>query len=370
MQSPSVADVRPPRIVDDLIPIILENNDHWWPRDFQRLAVVSSAWVAPVRKCLYTRPILSMFRACHLFVRALTENPSLRSFVQGVDLCPVPDDTVCHGIIEKMMAHVRFILGLQGIRSVKLGGALAVSAERFIDAVTSSNTIVDLCIDGSALRTFCLFSGPPLLWDGILASKFTSLRTLRLSCVEFTVPPLPTSYPMPLTELYLENVDITGNLPVDLCQGPWYTLRTLGVRAKSAVGNDYHIRCMIQRCVNLETLRYEVRDTHGHGAIFDHESPPRHSLRQLLLSGLDVTPQSLDDIALCCRNLEELTVLGHLVRISSTDWASWLASDTLPALRALRTPHCTTSPPFLYWSDDMIRHVQVACSARNIVFCC
>ena len=77
--------------VHDLIPIIIESDDHWWPRDFQRLALISPAWLTPVRKRLYAAPSLWSFRTCKLFARTLRDNPTLLSYLRGLELRPTAD---------------------------------------------------------------------------------------------------------------------------------------------------------------------------------------------------------------------------------------------------------------------------------------
>ena len=49
---------------------------------------------------------------------------------------------------EQEMQSLRYILGLKGLRSVTLGGDLAVSAERFLHVMTDTRAITSLHIDG------------------------------------------------------------------------------------------------------------------------------------------------------------------------------------------------------------------------------
>ena len=119
-------------MVDDLISVILESNDHWWPRDFQRLALVSPGWLGPIRRRLYACPTLRTFTACTLFVRTVTENPHILSLVQGINLSPVIPTGALYAVTDKDMASLRLILSLKGLQNVTLGGELAIQAERFI----------------------------------------------------------------------------------------------------------------------------------------------------------------------------------------------------------------------------------------------
>lgn len=41
------------KFVDDLVHLILESHENWWPRDLVRLSLVWSAWLGPTQKRLF-----------------------------------------------------------------------------------------------------------------------------------------------------------------------------------------------------------------------------------------------------------------------------------------------------------------------------
>lgn len=137
--------------VEDLIPVILDSIDHWWDRDFARLALVSPAWLYHVRRKLYTSPILHSFSACASLAQTLNADPYLTSLVQHLTLRPCTDISRVSPSPEGRMA-VRTLLGLNNLRSLVLGGELANQSERFLGFVTAADTLTQLHIDGTLLR--------------------------------------------------------------------------------------------------------------------------------------------------------------------------------------------------------------------------
>ena len=187
-----------PRFIDDLVYLILESDDHWWPRDLIRLARVSLAWLGPVQKRLYARPSIRSFRACGLLARTLTENPCLLSLLHGIDMRPsIGFDVDDRGLSTMEMASLRYILSLDGLKSLTLGGELAVQAERFLHSLVHADAVTELHIDG----THCAGYGSHLRcqkaasleWDEIMAFKFPNLRKLKLCNLELDIlhPPMP-----------------------------------------------------------------------------------------------------------------------------------------------------------------------------------
>ncbi|KAI0639243.1 hypothetical protein C8Q77DRAFT_1163570 [Trametes polyzona] len=359
-----------PVLVDDLIPIILESDDHWWPRDFQRLALISPAWVLPVRKRLYAHPSIRSYRACRLLARAFAANPELVSYVRRLELRPMADeDTV---LDELEMQSVRCILGLKGLQCVTLGGDLAVASHRFLNVMTDTRAVTDLHIDG------CMITSkghpgtlapvvPSLEWDDAVAFRFPNLRSLTLSNVLLTIIPSMMDRPAGLTRLTLDNVDVEFGFLPDICQGSWETLRELRVIRGNAVELEDGIRSMLELCENLETLHCEGLDLLYHASIFDEEQPPPcPNLRKLCISSFDTSPNALQAIARSCPQLEELRVLGRIIRISPSEWASFVTSKRLPSLRRLVPPSGTNQPPFTFWSATEQEGLREACDAQGV----
>ncbi|RDX56037.1 hypothetical protein OH76DRAFT_1370732 [Lentinus brumalis] len=358
----------PPVLVDDLIPIIIESNDHWWPRDFQRLALISPAWLTPVRKRLYAHPSLRSFGACKLFARTLLDNPALLPYMRSLELRPVADSR--RTLDEQEMQSLRFILGLEGLQEVTLGGDLAVSAERFIHFMAGTRTITTLHIDGYSFpddhASSTVHTLPSLEWDDVVAFRFPFLRNLTLSNVALTVYPPSMDHPGSLSHLTLNNVQLVdGTLP-DLCQGSWGSLRVLEIVGKSTVELDDEVRSMLELCENLEELHYEAVDRSCRPSIFDDEPPTCEALWKLSISGFDVNPHTLDAIAQSCPKLMELAICGRIVRIPSERWAAFVKSGALPRLQYLITTAGTNIPPFRFWSSDQHDELRDACKSRGI----
>ncbi|KAI0824186.1 hypothetical protein BC628DRAFT_1538972 [Trametes gibbosa] len=362
--------IRPaPVLVDDLIPIILESNDHWWPRDFQRLALVSPAWVYPVRKRLYAHPSLRTYRACHLLARTFAENPELVSYVQRLELRPTADEE--RALDEREMRSLRCILELKGLRSLTLGGDLAVAAHRFLSVMHDTRAVTELHIDGCLpiQRRAGLLAPviPSLEWDDAIAFRFPNLRRLTLRNILLTIVPSTIDRPAGLTHLTLDNVGVDVGFLPDICQGSWETLRELRVIRGNAVDIEDGVRSMLEMCENIETLYCEGHELLYHMSVFDDEEPlacPK--LRKLCLSGFDVNSETLQAIAQACPELEELAMLGRLVRVSSDQWTSFLSSGRLKCLRRLFSPSGTNVPPFTFWSSGEREQLLKVCGAQGV----
>ncbi|KAI0361800.1 hypothetical protein OH77DRAFT_465018 [Trametes cingulata] len=358
-----------PVLVDDLIPIILESEDHWWPRDFQRLALVSPAWVSPVRKRLYAQPSLRSYRACRLLARTFAENPELLSYVQRLELCPTADED--GALNEREMQSLRCILGLKGLKSVTLGGDLAVAAHRFLNVMVDTWTVSELHIDGCILadgRSNSLVpTVPSLEWDDTIAFRFPNLRSLTLSNLLLTVVPSMMDRPARITHLTLNNVDVEFGFLPDICHGSWDALRDLRVIRGSAVNNHDDIRPMLEMCENIATLHLEAFDVLYYPCIFDEDEPPLcPNLRKLCVSSFDANAQTLRAIAQACPQLQDLAVLGRIVRVSPEEWGSFVSSRMSPFLQRLTVPAGTNQPPFAFWSSDEQEELRKVCEGRSI----
>lgn len=356
--------------INDLVYLILESSDHWWPRDLLRLATVSSAWLSPVRKRLYACPSIRSYRACSLLARSLTKNPCLLSLLHGIDIRPSGFDTDDMELSAKEMASLRYILSLDGLESLTLGGELAVQSERFLHALVHPEAITELQIDGSHTAGYSYLhcrKAASLEWDEVMAFKFPNLRKLKLCNLELDIlhPPMP--YNLQVTDLQLHGVDITsGHLP-HLFHESWSSLRRLSVVATRASEFDEQLRLTLDVCgPSLETLYYEVLDARSDCALFDDDAAPLPSLRYLWLNGVEIHSHTLSIIQRVCHRLEDLSISGRVVWISPGDWVSFLTSGALPSLRILSTPSGTYCPPFAHWSQEMWQSVRDASTTRNI----
>lgn len=323
--------------IDDLVHLILESDDHWWPRDLLRLARVSSAWLEPARRRLYAYPTLHTFRACSLFARTLSENIPLLHLLKGINFRPMVEKHIKDSQPNyRDMAGLRYILGLDGLRSITLGGELAVGAKRFIHLMANSPTVNELRIDGSLLVD-SLSSRPSLEWDETMAFKFPNLRTLHLVNLELDISYPSMSYELPITDLILDSVEIISGYLVHLLhETP--TLHRLSLSAKTASEFDEQLRLVLDSCA-IHTLHLEeLGDVPFYQPIFDSDSPPRPSLNCLHLSGVRVDTETLALVGQKCQNLQELSITGRMIRVTPQEWAGLVGSGTFPSLRHLRVP--------------------------------
>ena len=354
-----------PQLVDDLIPHILDAYDHWWPRDYARLALVSPAWLAHIRKRLYECPALHTSSSCIAFARAIEDNPLLISLVRGISLCPAVDRDTGASYAVKLMASLRRVLSLPGLRKISLGGRLAVGAERFLQFLSNPQHVTELCIDGSYPDSDPSTRTGTLEWDDMTACRFVRLRALTLSNLELTVISWGASCGR-LTSLELDNVAVVGGSIIDVMSDSLDTLRSLRVCVRdvsNAASMDELLCELTERCTALESVSYE----HSSQMVYAFMvTAPSHcpSVRKLRLSGLFV--HGVVHLVERCNNLEVLEVVGHEVRIDSMVWANLIASDVIPTLRQL-----TISPPYWYPRDpcqlnERYHLLRVACAKRHI----
>lgn len=356
-------DILQPRIVNDLIPVILQSSDHWWSRDLARLALVSSAWLFCVRRQLYASPVVQSFSSCFLLARTLSENTFPSSLVRGIDLRPMVGDEVreCRESNETLMASIRFILALDGLETITLGGELSVRAERFLHILTSPDTVTSLHIDGYSNKN-SLCRRPSLEWDETMAFKFPNLRKLRLSNLDLEViyPSIP--FELQVTDLLLDNVQLTGGHIIHLLHETT-SLKHLFVFTSNTVEFDEQIRFMLDSYA-IESLHYETTgDVPPSQTIFSAQCL---SLRTLYLSGMYVDLGTLNSIDQCCPNVAGLSVLGRMVKLTPREWATFIGSGALPALRDLGVPWGTNNPPFRRWTAASEATVREASAVRNV----
>lgn len=364
-----------PRIVDDLISVILESNEHWWPRDYERLALVSTGWVGPIRRRLYACPQLRTFRACTLFARTVAENPHIRALVHGIDLRPMSPANERPLLSEKDMAGLRFILSLDGFESVTIGGELAVQAERFLHMMHNTRSVMSLHIDGSYIEDhdggLSCRQPASLEWNESIAFRFTKLRTLRLSSLQLAVLQPAMPYSLRISNLALADVTVSMGFLQNLCFESWDHVRNLSIISKNTRESDDFVRELLECCENLESLRYEASRSGAHGDIFE-EDLPLASLRRLRLVDIDINPQTLVLLSQACRNLERLSVLGRKVRLTANDWSSFIRSGSLSSLQTLKTSAGTYEPMagFSRWSPDAVQSLSASCASRNVSLVC
>ncbi|RDB28441.1 hypothetical protein Hypma_015318 [Hypsizygus marmoreus] len=343
--------------VNDLIPLILEGDEHWWPRDLLRLAQVSSAWLVHARRRLFAVPSVHSFRACSRLARTLSENPALLSLVKGVELRPMVDCTPeDQRLGANAMADLKFILQLEGLEVIVLGGHLAVKAERFLHSLGDPQSVRALHIDGSLLVESLSYR-PSLEWDESFVFKLANMNKLCLTNIELDITFPSISYQLQLSELVLDNVTIvSGHISHLVNETP--SLERLCIRSQTA--SDFGEQCqpVLASCA-VQTLELEVQtDLPSYSVVFADDLPHLLSLRCLHLTGIQVDVEILTLIGQKCRNLEELSVLGRMVRVLPREWITFMKAGSPSSLRSIGLPWGTYHPPFAQW----------CCAARDSVF--
>ncbi|KAL0950928.1 hypothetical protein HGRIS_007684 [Hohenbuehelia grisea] len=347
------------RFVDDLIPLILESHDHWWPRDLLALATVSLGWLPHVRRRLYFCPAVHSFKGCFILARTLQENPHILPYIQGLDLKPTSISASPLGAQE--MAGLRLVLGLEGLRSVTLGGELAVRSERFLLQIGFPESITNLSIDGT-LSMHKAHPSASLEWDDGLTFRFRSLKSLRLSHLYLDLS--YTSTPLALADISLENVEIDGFLTS--LSDPSTPLRLAVTLSDTTAWDAEQTRAVMEECC-LESFQYEVRGNgHHHRQLFDVDDILCPSLQHLSLSEIDIDYSSLIAIAQAFPNLRSVDFEGRAVRITPDEWESFITSGALHFLQNLRLPWSTNYPPFSPWSAAKCAPILMAASSRQL----
>lgn len=352
------------RFVEDVIPSILDSNDHWWGKDLARIALVSPAWLYYVRRRLYASPSLHSFSACAALAQALGSNPYLASLVRHLTLRPTRIGASRSPSKDRMA--VRSLLALEGLQSLVLGGELATQSGRFLGFVTSADTLTRLHVDGSLCTS--LTSRASLEWSEDLRFRFPNLKTLKITNLEMDIDPPFTSQSLQMDELVLENVSIvSGFLSYLVPEGS--TLGRLCINTSSACEYDEHIR-MILYSSSVHILEYEVqKPSPSDGLFLEPEGirdPHALDIRHLELHGLHVDNGVLALVRRWCPGIEELVVSGRSNRLTPEDWEMYLTSGALPSLRRLAVTRGTNHPPYRPWSDGGVKLVTEASCKRSV----
>ncbi|TFK30632.1 hypothetical protein FA15DRAFT_662644 [Coprinopsis marcescibilis] len=353
-----------PSFIDDLVPLILESTEHWWTRDYARLAQVSPAWAYYVQKRLYFCPTLYSFDACASLARSLLQQPSLKHLMNGIELRPTHEEGRGR-LTDEHFESIRALLALPGLRRVVIGGQLAMKAERFLNALAYPETITELVVDGGSIASSIPLSSLEL--DECLFYRFPSLRTLKLANLqelEIVMPP-PSQFTIPISNLIINNVAITGGYLCSILDSS--SLDFLSISAKSAAEYDEELR-LILGCCRVNMLHYAVEtSSHSPGRSFlDVDGVDTLSLQKLQLDGLSIDPGLFLDLQRRCPSLKELGVSGRSVGISPREWATFAASRTLPCLTKLKLPGGTNNPPYAKWKADDFHVLQSICISHEV----
>ncbi|EAU92910.2 hypothetical protein CC1G_03697 [Coprinopsis cinerea okayama7 len=359
-----MAETGKPQFIDDLVPLILESTEHWWPRDYARLALVSPSWLYYVQKRIYACPTLYTFQSCALLANALQRNPSLTHLITGIEFRPTHDE--CRGqVTGEHFEGIRFLLSLQGLKRVVIGGQLSRRAERFLNTLSCPEAVEELVVDGSVCQDSLVAS---LEVDESFFFRFCNLNTLKLVNLEVDLIPPPTTIPLttPINHLILANVDILGGHLGQVISGS--SLDLLSVHACLPHDYDEQIRCILDSC-QVEALHYSVSQACAESnarSFLSVAATEGTGLRALYIDGHFVDQGTLSDLAECCPSLQELAVAGRSVRVTVEEWCSFIKSRALPGLHKLRLPSGTNTPPFKKWTGGDWQALKAACLANDI----
>ncbi|KIM48016.1 hypothetical protein M413DRAFT_439711 [Hebeloma cylindrosporum] len=347
--------------IDDLIPLILESNDHWWPRDLVALATVSPSWLFYSRKRLYSFPTIHSFPAAKLLARTFTENAHLRALVTGVCLRPMVGEQNRRSPQAAELKGLRLLLGLEGLRRIVIGGELAVKAERFLRLIGNPDGVEDIHVDGSLL-SHRMSSRPSLEWDEGLAFGFQSLKKLRLTDMEVDIIAPSIDCPSTITDLVLENVHIIHGQVAHILNGV-RSINCLHVSTKDATASNGHLGLVLASCM-VKCLHYELQKDSGF--VLDINSEGIGTLECLHLKGVYVDLGVLNSVSEACRNLRELVVSGRAVRVTGAEWAGYIRSGAFSELERLGLPWGTNRRPFIPWPPAEVEEIREACARRRL----
>lgn len=344
---------------DDIVALILESDDHWWPRDLCRLARVSRAWLHLAQRRLYSHPSLYSFKACRQLSQTLQCTPCLRALVHGLELSPYPSKTTT----SEDLSALRYLLSLPGLQKLSFGGELAYEAGRFFRLLSSSESVTELNVDGTLLADKLNFPAS-LEWDDFMAMRFPKLQTLRLSHLELDVldasPP-----PFRLRKLVLDNVHVVGESIIPLLDSSTPLHLSIRMSADWDWAPD-EIHSVLEHCT-LESFRLEARGiTSQWQGFFDENLPPCPSLQTLIIDDVYLDVDNLMSISEQCPRLQTLGIFGRVVRVSADQWTDLILSGALPRLLSLSLPSYTYQPPVVPWTDANASQIREACESRGV----
>ncbi|CAL1705085.1 unnamed protein product [Somion occarium] len=340
------------KLVEDLIPIILDSADHPAQHDLSRFALVSSQWLWPARKRLYASPTIHTFEACNRLARTLQQNVELQSLIRGIKFDPTTPTTASAVVVNYFdWVNIVYVLRLNRLRSLELAGNLALFATKLTQRVDRFRQLTSLHLDGSAFQSSASFD-----WDRTTASQLSGLTHLSLKKLRLIIAHPSVEVPLQLTHLSFDDVMIFPGDLHHLCHGHWHTLRHLRIAGHTDLDTNEELRSTLELCTNLVSFEYEARGVWEHGAIYDDRLPVIPSLRRLALLNVLFGQESLQCIDRSFHNLEELTVAGaRSYRISPDDWVDALKEHSFRSLHTLNTPRPVEGAP-----------LQEICFNRNI----
>lgn len=350
------------QFIDDLIPLILDADEHWWPCHLAALATVSSAWLFYVRKQLYPCPDIRSFSAAQKLADTLKGNAYLASLVKGISLQPnVP---ACSFHVRRLppTAHkaIRELLQLEDLGRLTFGGDLTSKAALYLRLIAHPEAVEEIHINGPAHARS--ESQALVEWDESFTFGFRNLRKLRLSHIDMIFTTANVPYPASFTHLILEDVLFFHGNILQLLNGA-SSLKCLHVTSSDTMEDE--LRRVLSSCA-VDCLHYDVRKSAATNPFADLDSRHGESIRCLHLDGHCMDIGILTTLGEVFKNLEELVISGRLVRVLPREWAHFIRVGGLGSLRRLVLPWGTNEPPFAAWQGKELEEIRAACLTRSI----
>ena len=342
--------------IDDLIPLILDADDHWWQNHLAALAIVSQGWLYYVRKRLYACPDIRTMGAAQKLADTLEGNEYLGSLVRGISLQLGMRNTPMSRLGEGMKA-IRTLLGLEGLRTITVGSEI----NRCLGLIGNPEEVEELGIRGQR----GLGWPRTVEWDERLRLGFPRLKKMELRGVDLDVMWPSGRHPASFTELILEDVDIIGGRLTQMLNGA-QRLKCLHISGSDMMNEEEELKEVLGSCA-VECLHYEVRKIGGRWNPFsDLGLKGGRTVRCLHLEGHLLDRGILDTLREVFCNVEELVVRGRTVNILAQEWAEVLSSGGLPSLERIGLPWGTNGPPFAKWNKTEEDAIRVECAKRKL----
>lgn len=345
------------KFIEDLIPLILDADDHWWQSHLATLAIVSQGWLYYVRKRLYACPDIRTVDAARKLANTLEENEYLGWMVSGIILLPGLRNEPALRLGGGIKA-IRMLLGLEGLRKITIGGDI----NRCLGLVGNPEGVEELQIRGQRELGW----PTTVEWDERLTFGFPRLKKMALREIDLDVMWPTVGHPASFTELILEDVAIVGGRLTQMLNGA-QRLRCLHISGSDMVNEEAKLKEVLRSCA-VECLHYEVRKTSGRWNPFSDLGPEGgRTVRCLHLEGHLLDSGILDTLQEVFWNVEELVVSGRTVNVLAREWAELLSSGGLSSLKRIGLPWGTNKPPFVKWNKTEEEAILVEFVKRKLI---
>lgn len=350
--TPSMDSPLKPSLIDDLIPNIIEHlaassdASHVAP-----LARISSAWLNPVRKVLYSSPKLLTYHSCLALSQTLIQSPALGKRIHTLSLHPVahpcskgPSCECC--TLQVFALSLAPLFRLDNLNQLILGGDCAVHAEWYLRSFLYPKNITSLKVVGMQWYWSFDSSRPvsaSLRWSDSLTSRFSNLKHLEIRNLELYVCEVRSFKPKPphLESLILEGVNVTGGQLSDVAPNAWNNLQELSLSFTDH-SSAYDINSILSSASkSIQVLRvFLTGDTEGsqlaRPLLNEDILASCTSLHSLQLA----LPFAVSFVSRLGDRLTQLKILKVFsnYEIGIEDWASLMYSGAFPSLRELHLP--------------------------------